>query len=223
MTKESINNPFNPSPEAPTHLSALAEQGFLPPEEVAKLKELEGQKNRSSEFGIRSSLSDISLEEGYTAEERNKKESQETIREGIIVWARVFELGDDLWVDQYFEFNDDGTAVCIYSLNLQNKGITYFPKGITEVQGDLKLSGNKIKKLDNMPSVIDGDLDLSNNPLSEILAMPAYVDGDLYLSDIAATSILGGSSSIEVMGFTWVSSKQKDLIASLKGHDLQFT
>jgi len=188
---KSLENPFLPSHGAKPDLSALAEQGFLPPDEVAKLRELESQKNRSSEFGIQSSLSDVSLEEGMSAQERQEqKESQELPRKEIIEWAKKWNLGDEDWVDKKFDFQPNGTVVCDGGLVLSKLTEPDFPKYIVEVKGYLYLSRLTSAEHLEFPTTIGGDLDLSRLTSTEHLKLPATIGGDLYLNNLTSAEHL---------------------------------
>ncbi len=59
----------------------------------------------------------ISLEEGVSADEKKNLELMET-RKRIIEWAVLHDLGDEDWVDETFEFQPEGTAICMDDLNL---------------------------------------------------------------------------------------------------------
>ncbi len=131
--RHEINNPFRRTPDAKPNLTALGEQFLLLPD-IPKLSKLEEQKDRGSKFDIRGSIEGVSLEEGLNPEERKKFESLE-IRKGIIAWAKEFDIGGTAWVDLFFKYRSDGTAIREGGLSLHKKEITYFPKGIVEVTG----------------------------------------------------------------------------------------
>jgi len=183
---KSLENPFLPPQDAKPNLSALAEQGFLPPDEVAKLKELEDQKDRSSKFEVPSSMSDVSLKEGMTSEEKARQEEElyekdpKHTRVRLIKWAKKFDLGDEGWVDTMFEFQPDGSAISKSSLFLESRDITFFPKGIKKVRGSLYLSNNKIKTIENLPESIHGDLTLEGNPATR-MQPGIHITGDICL------------------------------------------
>ena len=188
---KSLENPFLPSHGAKPDLSALAEQGFLSSDDVAKLRELESQKNRSSEFGIRHSMSDVSLKEGMSAQERGSlKESQEASRKELIEWAAKWDLGDEDWVDEKFDFQPNGTAICNGDLVLSKITEPDFPKHIVEVKGDLNLFRLTSAEHLKLPTTIGGDLDLSSLTSAEHLKLPATIGGDLYLNNLTSAEHL---------------------------------
>jgi len=198
MTK-SLENPFFPSQDIKPNLTSLAEQGFLSKSDVAKLRELESQKNQSSEFGIRSSMSDVSLKEGMTAQERGSlKESQELPRKEIIDWAERNDLGDEDWVDETFDFQSDGTVVCNGDLNLFELTEPDFPKYIVEVTGYLNLYNLTSAEDLKLPTTIGGGLHLNNLTSAEDLKLPTTIGGGLHLNSLTSAehlkfpTIIGG-------------------------------
>jgi len=197
---KSLENPFRPSPSADPNLSALAEQGFLSESDVTKLKELESQKNRSSEFGIRSSMSNLSFEEGMNATERWESEKEhfendpKFTRERLINWAKKFNLGDVGWVDKVFQFNDDGSAYCPEHLNLRNLTEPVLPKGLTEIGGHLDLRSLTSAKGLVLPDSIKS-LDLTSLTSTEGLDLPDSIQS-LSLDSLTSAKGLNLPSSV---------------------------
>ena len=192
-----LENPFLPSHGAKPNLSALAEQGFLPPDEVAKLRELEDQKDRSSKFDVRNSLSGVSLKEGMTAQERGSlKESQEETRKELIEWADKWDLGDEDWVDETFDFQSNGTVVCNRNLNLSKMTEADFPDCIFKVTGYLNLQSLTSAEHLNLPASLGGDLDLRNLASAEHLNLPTTIGGTLDLRGLTSAEHLNLPTTI---------------------------
>jgi hypothetical protein len=217
---DNIRNPFNPTSNVTPNFGALAKE-FLPPEDAERFRKLE--ENPTSHVARPAStqpnmgdLEGFDLESGMTADERAKyreaKELRET-RKRLIKWAAEFNIGDDEWVDETFTFLPDGSAICKLSLYLRNRGITYFPKGIKEVHGDLDLSHNQITKIENLPASVGGSLSLSHNQITKIENLPTSVTGDIYLGGNPAKQMQAGVNIGEKL---WLSSDQTELIQDAK-------
>ena len=241
-----IGNPFESKPDKPVtpNFGALAEV-FLSQEDAESFRKLESanQPNKQSPMTrpeLSSAVGDIegfNLESGMTADERAKsreaKESRET-RNRLIKWAEEFNIGDKEWVDKKFTFLPDGSAICKSSLYLRNRGITYFPKGIKEVHGNLGLNHNRLTKIENLPAFMGGYLDLSHNQITKIENLPASVGGHLDLSHNQITKIedlpasVGGDlglrdnpakqmqAGVNIGGKLWLLSDQIELIQDAK-------
>jgi len=149
-----------------------------------------------------------SLEEGMTAREREDLKKQKEFefendpkytRARLIKWAEKFNLGGENWVDEMFEFEPDGTAICAGALKLMGKGLTYLPKGIKEVYGFLSLTDNPIDSLENLPTSV----------------------GELGLRDIPAKEIPSG---INIVGSIYLHANQKELTedALTKGYNVEY-
>jgi len=179
---EVLKNPFKESLSADPNLSTLAEQGFLSKSDVAKLRELEGQKDRSSKFDVQSSLSDVSLKEGMSVEERIISQEIEHSRKDIIEWAKRNNLGDDEWVKENFEFDPDGSVICNADINLYHQTEPDLPRCIKEVNGNLWFGGTSATGL-NLPQIIRGWLYLNNFTTAEDLIL-TDIKGPIFLNCI---------------------------------------
>ena len=213
MSKE-LANPFKQSSDTPADLSALAEQGFLPPEEIAKLKELEGRRNRSSEFGIRSSVNDVSLKEGMSAKERRKlQESKEDIRQKLIDWSAQYKLGDENWVDETFEINEDNTVICLGYLDLSEMIDSDFPPEIIEVRAGLYLDSLESAVGLTLPKKVFGGLYLNNLKSAEGLVLPDTIEHDLDLGRLAS---IDGLELTDIGGSVWLNIITKAELQELR-------
>jgi len=131
-----------------------------------------------------------SLEEGMSAEEREavkeSRESRET-RKRLIEWANKYNLGGEAWVDNTFEFNSKGEAICTGDLNLDFLSEPDIPKGIVEVRG--YLSFNKLISAKNLhlPAKLN-ELYLNKLKSAEGLKLP---EGLIALHLTALTSPIG--------------------------------
>jgi len=221
MPKE-LCNPFRQASETSADLASLAEQGFLSDGDIAKLRELESQKNRSSEFEIRHSMSDVSLEKGMSVGERrvfNESREKRETRQRLIKWAEEFGLGGEAFVDDDFIFDDEGYAVCKKGLVLAHLGIDYFPKGVKEVYGIWDFKNNEFRTLKNFPEKFRDSLILSNNPIMSLEDLPREIAGNLHLEGVPAIEIPAG---LNIMGRIFLNKKQKALYedALAKGYDV---
>jgi len=195
MSHESLKNPFTSTAlstgteaKINPNLSALAKQGFLDESDIAKLEKLEEQKDRSSKFEDRSSMEGLSFDEGMSANERLAKHenSPEGRRELIIDWAEKWNLGDEDWVDEAFEFLGDGTAICKGDLELKEMTEPDFPINIKIVKRDLYLRNLTSAEHLNLPTTIGGSLDLRSLTSAKDLNLPETVGGIVVLMGLPA-------------------------------------
>ena len=178
----SLENPFQQGPDAKPDFGALANLGFLSPSEQENLTD-KANSNPKSRPNIRSLMDDLSLEDGFTAEERAETKRIELIRNEIINWAKKWNLGDDEWVVKTFDFQSDGSVICKGNLDLGMMTKPDFPKQIIEVQGHLDLYSLTSAEHLNLPTTMNGWLDLHSLTSAEHLEL-TDIKGDVYLDNL---------------------------------------
>ncbi len=69
------------------------------------------------------------------------EEKRRDLLQQITTWAEKYNLGDEDWVEENFEFNDDGSVICNTDLELNSMTEPDFPESIKYVLGSLYLDG----------------------------------------------------------------------------------
>jgi len=69
------------------------------------------------------------------------EEKRRDLLQQITTWAEKYNLGDEDWVEENFEFNDDGSVICNTDLELNSMTEPDFPESIKYVEGNLYLDG----------------------------------------------------------------------------------
>jgi len=228
MPNPSLENPFANVPAGNPDTAAYIAK-VLGEEEATKYRKLD---TRRTSHVPRPSDEEVGMtdEERAKATERGKenaeaREKRET-RKRLIEWAEEFDIAPPRWdakkwVDLEFDFSPSGEAMCLYELDLHDKGITHFPKGIIHVSLDLVLDGNQLVSLENMPHSIVGSLRLSQNPLFSLEGLPQSIAEDLWLEDIPATTLPKG---LKIGGVIRVARHQAELAddARRKGYHVSY-
>jgi len=212
MSQETTQQPFSGDQPRSTNDKELVGQ-VLGGQAAEEMEELTGDapiKNDPS-----NSLS-MSAEEQVKTNESMKEKvyNAETRREQYIAIAE--NIGrTETWIDNVFEFNNDGSVEIIGRPEFARLGLTDFLPGIIEwtdlallenkitslknipriVEGDAFLSDNKIKSIDvNEPVIIGRNLNLDDNPLENLSGLENFsIKGYLSLRGITATSIPEGA------------------------------
>jgi len=196
-----INNPFGVPNTARPNLGALASK-FLSARDAEQLKNL--FKNKGGQDSSNPSITDIPanvLEKAMGDEERKKLEEEKERRDipkQITTWAKKYKLGDEDWVEKYFEFNDDGSVICNTNLNLNFMTEPDFPESIKYVKGYLFLDGLTSATDLNLPDEIRGNLSLNRLTSITGLTLPNRIGGGLYLDGL--TSATGLNLPDEIRG-----------------------
>ena len=105
----------------------------------------------------------------------------------IIAWAEKYDLGDEDWVEENFEFEDDGSVICNTDLDLDFITELDFPESIKYVHGDLSLNGLTSAEGLKLPREVY-NLSLDGLTSAEGLELPKTIKF-LFLNDL--TSIEG--------------------------------
>ena len=140
-----INNPFEaPNTGNPDFFGLF--EAYLPEGDVKKVKSVLGKEDEQDPSnpnitdipanGLEGAMSDEEIEKLKIAEE----ERLDPLKR-IIAWAKKYYLGDEDWVEENFEFEDDGSVICNTDLDLDFITELDFPESIKYVHGDLSLNG----------------------------------------------------------------------------------
>jgi len=189
MSPHSLDNPFHTSQlnqESPAHLMNT----HLPPAEAQALTEALGEEDKPPKIEPQLDLPPT-LDISMTGKEQKEVEKEPLwIKEDYIKWAESFGMSEG-WVDETFEFQEDGTTVVNGKLSLINTKIRQLPIGLMEVKGNLYISRNSSFKLNGYPKKIEGDFECSYNNLTSLQGMPEKVGGNIYLEYTNISSLDG--------------------------------
>ncbi len=100
----------------------------------------------------------------------------------IIAWAKKYNLGNENWVEENFEFEDDGTVICNTSLRLDSMTEPDFPESIKYVHGDLFLDGLTSAVGLKLPKRVGWHLLLNGLTSAKGLKLPDKIGGSLFLN-----------------------------------------
>jgi hypothetical protein len=189
-----IENPFAPKPPLNRDDAEFVGK-FVGPEAEQSFRALAGKKRKGGDAPKEDwSDMDIKPEELENMEKAREKEPAR-VRERFIKWAESIGK-DETWVYEIFTFRPDGSVTVDGDLDLDNLGISEFPKGIISIKGYLGLSNNQLTSLEGLPQSIGGGLYLSHNQLTSLEGLPQSIGGDLYLYNNQLTSLEGLPQSI---------------------------
>ena len=180
----SIDNHFDApntgNPDFPGFVEA-----YLSEEDAKRVAKLLGKKDEGNP-----STPDIDLESAMSDEEKEILEAVEEERldplKRIISWAKKYNLGNEDWVETYFEFNDDGSVACHTGLYLNSMTEPDFPESIKYVNGYLSLDGLTSAEGLELPKIIEGDLFLNGLTSAEGLKLPDEIGGYLSLNGLTS-------------------------------------
>ena len=199
-----INNPFGVpntgNPDFPGFVEA-----YLSEEDAKRVAKLLGKKDKGNP-----STPDIDLESAMSDEEKEILEAVEEERldplKRIISWAKKYNLGNENWVKENFEFNDDGTVICNTSLELNSMTKPDFPKSIKYVAGSLFLNGLTSAVGLNLPKKIEWNLSLNSLTSAEGLELPKEIAFNLYLNNLTSAKGLKFPNDIHHLSLNGLTS-----------------
>jgi len=172
---------------------------FLGEEEAEEMREAvgEGRGDRDETVGD-ISMSSEEKARAATAETEGEESIEQKRREEYIAWA--IEAGfDENWVEKTFEFNFDGTVVCLGDLYLgsfPNLPGDKLPPNLVEVKGNLILTNLTSAEHLTLPVSVGENLDLSALTSAEHLTLSASVGGSLDLRDLTSAEHITFSDSL---------------------------
>ena len=186
----SINNPFEaPNTGNPDFFGLF--EAYLPEGDVKKVKSVLGKEDEQDPSnpnitdipanGLEGAMSDEEIEKLKIAEE----ERLDPLKR-IIAWAKKYYLGDEDWVKENFEFNDDGSVICNTDLDLDFITELDFPEIIKYVRGYIYLNSLISAKGLKLPDKIEGNLFLKSLTSAEGLKLPDKIEGDLFLKSLTS-------------------------------------
>jgi len=161
---------------------------FLSARDAEQLKNL--FKNEGGQDSSNPSITDIDLESVISKQERMKwdlEKERRDIPKQIMAWAEKYNLGDEAWVKENFEFNNDGSVICNTNLYLDSMTEPDFPESIKLVNGHLFLNSLTSAKGLNLPKEIEGDLRLDGLSSAVGLDLPKEIGGALWLSSLTSS------------------------------------
>jgi hypothetical protein len=224
MPRDLLASPFKDYSNAKPDFPGLG-KSFLSAEDVEHMRELDRPASlaprptsgRKSPL-IKGDLEGFRLTDAFTPVERGQLEKEKELRktrQNLIKWADEYGFDGENWVDEEFDFNPDGTAVCNGALNISGLGVEYLPKGLVEVRGNLDLSHTPLKNLKDIPKIIGGSLVIvgCENLIDLNDLIGCTIQGDLELYQLPTAVIPKG---INLKGFVWVRREEADLIRSIK-------
>ncbi len=183
-----INNPFGVPNTGNPDFHGFVE-AYLSEEDAKRVAKLLGEGGEQNP-----STPDIDLESVMSDKEKEILEAVEKERldplKRIIAWAKKYKLGDEDWVETYFEFNDDGSVVCNTDLSLTFVIESDFPEIIKYVRGSLFLDIGFLASVEGLelPDEIEGNLLLIIGLTSaKGLKLPGKIGGDLSLNNLTST------------------------------------
>jgi hypothetical protein len=179
-------------------------------------RKIEGVSSRKAEKnGLPPAGAELKLTPEQLAAMHEAKERRET-RKRIIDWVEEFSLdqgqGAEEWVDENFKFLPSGQAECMGDLFAD--AATYFPKGISRVDGNLYLDGLTSAQGLKLPESMNGDLSLISLTSAQGLKLPESVNGHLWLNSL--TSAQGLKLPREVRGIVFVSALPMSEVLKLR-------
>ena len=181
-----INNPFEaPNTGNPDFFGLF--EAYLPEGDVKKVKSVLGKEDEQDPSnpnitdipanGLEGAMSDEEIEKLKIAEE----ERLDPLKR-IIAWAKKYYLGDEDWVEENFEFEDDGSVICNTDLNLNFMTEPDFPESIKYVHGDLFLDGLTSAVGLKLPKRVGWHLLLNGLTSAKGLKLPDKIGGSLFLN-----------------------------------------
>ena len=182
--RPNLDNPF--IPEKPSTISdADALSALLGPEDAADARRLLGDKKElpdpeANEFVLSDEEQVVADAEQVEAE----KSLEQRRKDEYFAWAKE-QLGkDEGWVEDTFTFHEDGTISVEGNLGLDETDIKSFPEGLTEITGNLSLTGcTSLTSLEHIPQTIRGNLSLRGcTSLTSLKHIPQTIKGNLSLA-----------------------------------------
>ncbi len=202
---EFLANPFiAPKTENP-NFPGLGNK-FLLAKDAKRYEDLLGKEEIQNDQDKKNSSISTDLDVALKNEEMEKLKKTNEIREiskQIIAWAEKYNLGDKVWVEKNFEFNNDGSVICNTSLYLDSMIEPDFPKSIKRVNGVLSIDGLASAKGLNLPDIVSVSLFLNCLTSAKGLNLPKEIGGDIFLGSLISAEGLN-LTGIEVGGYIFL-------------------
>ncbi len=194
MTLPETVTPFNKIDRDPRDEHLVGE--VLGTEAAEDMQQLAGSRQADRR------VSDIELTKGEqetTTRIEKEAATAEERRRQYYEWAEKYDLSEE-WVDERFNFLDDGSVETNAWISFHSKAVTSLPPGLKRVRGNLIFTMSGIRVLSSLEGIkIDGDLELLQ--LLNIDTIP---------------------SNIDIGGVIWVNDYQKELIADIKNKGYKY-